>query len=487
MEHEDKIWLGTDGGGINIWDRSRKSYSSFQNLPDQKESLGSNAVMDLHKDKRGAIWAGTWAGGLNRYEGGNQFKKFMNDPNDPSSIPSNMVFGINEDQEGYVWLALWNKGISRFNHEDESFYSINKDTHGEDIWLSDFTNTLLIDGNNTLWVGTEIGLNRIDFRSYPDDFSITSYLYDENDPTSISDNNVNQIFEDHLGQIWVCTTQGLNLFDAKTSSFTRFDKTSGLASNFIQSIVQDSRQHYWVTTNKGICQIQRKGSEYILQNYDQTDGVQGDSFIRGASYMTSDNTMLLGGTNGFNHFTLDMVKNNPYTPKIQFTSLMIFNEEVNSYDENSPINRHINTVEEIELDHHQSVFSISYVGVSLTHADRTEYAFQLEGLEKEWNYVGNQRIASYSNLEPKRYTFKVKAANNDGLWTKDYRSVTIIVHPPWWQEWWFRGIIIFMAGLIIFTIYYLRSRQIKENRRYLEQKITEAVAESDAQKERNCH
>ena len=376
MEESQRIWVGTDGGGISIWDPDRQGFSYLQSKPNQPRSLGSNAVLDLYRDSRGTIWVATWAGGLNRYDGQGRFTRLMMQENDPSSIPSNMVFALAEDKHDQLWVALWNKGIARYNPEDQTFFSINKATYGDSIWVSDFTNDLLIDQNNEFWIGTETGLNRLTFQS-DEQFHVTSYLHEADNLNSLSNNIVNQVFEDQAGHIWVCTAIGLNLYQPTTNDFVRFDKQAGLPANFIQSIIQDPVGDYWVTTNKGISKMTSDTKGWHFKNYDRTDGVQGDNFTRGASFVASDENILLGGTNGFNYFTTDRVRENPNPPRVHFTKLRVFNEEITGYGEQSPLKKHINIADEIVLTHHQNVFSIEYVGVSMTHADKHTYAFQL--------------------------------------------------------------------------------------------------------------
>ncbi len=482
LEVGNEVWVGTDGGGINVWNQNRDKFRYFQKDHNQPQSLGSDAVLDMYEDSNGTIWIATWEGGLNKYEGKGSFKRFMNQPNNSNSIPSNMIFAIDEDRNKNLWIALWNRGIARYNPNDDSFFTINKSTHGNDLWHSDFTNDILVDQSNTLWVGTEIGLNRITFQT-DEDFSVTTFLNDPNDPTSISSNYVNKVFEDHSGKLWICTSMGLNLYHEGSNNFERINKSSGLSGNFAQSIIQDTDNNYWVTTNKGISKITKIGSGWQLQNYDATDGIQGDNFSRGASYLTKDNTLLLGGTNGFNHFKQEMVKDNPHAPVVHFSKLKIFNKEVIDYGDNAPLASHINTATALTLQHHQNVFSIEYVGVSMTHADKNQYAFRLLGLETEWNDVGAQTTASYSNLEAGDYTFEVKAANNDGLWSSTPRELTITVLPPWWNTWWFKSFGSLFALLAIGSAVYVRSKQTRRYEKQLKEKIAEAVNDANRQKE----
>src|SRR5690606_36535303 len=168
------------------------------------------------------------------------------------------------------------------------------------------------------------------------------------------------------------------------------------------------------------------------------DGLQSQEFEANAFLKTRDGEMFFGGINGFNSFYPQNIRASSFVPPVYLTEFQIFNKKIIPLEKGSPLKTHINFAREIILNYQQSTFSISFAALNYAAPNNNLYAYKLVGLDKQWNYVGSERKASYTNLDPGKYTFLVKASNNDGIWNNKISSIAIIIAPPFWKTWWFR-------------------------------------------------
>jgi len=187
--------------------------------------------------------------------------------------------------------------------------------------------------------------------------------------------------------------------------------------------------------------------------------------------------LLFGGTNGFNCFVPDSLQDNPYVPPVYITGLRIFNQPVVTGDNHDVLSRHITESDEITLSHTQSVFTLEFIALNFRNPEKNQYAYRLRGLEKEWNYVGDKRSATYTSLEPGEYFFQVKASNNDGVWNEEGRTLKIIVRPPFWKTLWFKLLLGGMMVGLVYLVAYLRSRRLQSRNHELEAKVNERTAQ----------
>ena len=384
---EQMMWIATDGGGITIWNRKNNSYKYLKHNPNDPNSLGSNAVISFFQSRDGNIWAPTWAGGLNMYDSEKQgFIRYMHDPNDEFSIPNDRVFSLDEDKLGNLWVGTFNTGMAYLERATGKFIiKIIADHNDSNSLASAMINTVKIDEDDRIWVGAHEGLSRI---TMLDDltYHVERLLHDPNDKNSISNNEITHIYEDSKKRIWVATASGLNLYHAQSNSFTSYGKENGLPSQYIGSILEDDNGDFWVGTDRGLSKMQEnKNGEFIFTNYKVGDGLQGNQFLRMSNYKTKSGEIFFGGNNGFNYFRPQSINNNPNRPSILFTNFKLFNKEVSIGADNSPLPKHINELKQITLNYQQSVFSIDFIALNLTHAENNHYAYQLKGFDKEWN------------------------------------------------------------------------------------------------------
>lgn len=430
-EDETNLWIGTEGG-LNVYDKNKRQLASHKFDSQNPNSIGANAVWAICRDSRHNIWIGTWSGGLNLFnESTRNFRHFLPDKTNPNSIGGNNIYKVIETQDNQLWIASMLGGLNRYDYHTGYFHrylvNYNKNSISGD-WVMD----LLESSDGSLWISTTVAVDILDRKTG----HFVSFKHDPKDPRSISYNGALVLFEDSKKNIWLGTSNGLNLFNKADSSFMHFQMHDGLPSNVIRAIEEDHQGNLWLSTNNGISKFVNathtpKHPKFI--NYTTSDGLQGSEFNTRSSFKNKKGFIYFGGNNGYNVFNPASIQTNPHVPNIVFTKLLLFNKPVGIDDEESPLIHDISNTKELKLRRKDNVFTIEFASLNLLAPENNQYAFQLEGFESKWNYVGNQHMATYTNLNPGKYTFRVKASNNDGLWNEKGISLDIIIMPAWWE------------------------------------------------------
>ncbi len=461
------LWLGTEGG-LNLYNKEKNIYTHFVFDPNDPNSLGSDAVWSICRDSRNNLWIGTWEGGLNLFNEKNQsFTRFTFNENNDSSIGSNSVYEIMEDSEGDLWIATMGGGLNKYNYTNGTFKRYQVDLNRNSI-SNNWVITLLEAHDGKLWISTTTAVDVFDKKTG----KFKTYTQDAADSTSISYNSAIAIYEDSKNHIWIGTNAGLNLYHPVKDNFSYYLVKDGLPDNTIKAICEDDHNNLWLTTNNGLSKFidgVNIPAKPVFKNYDMSDGLQGNEFNSRSIFKGEGDIIYAGGNNGFNAFHPDSISNNNYLSEVVFTDFLIFNKPVKIGDKESPLSKHIGESEEVILSHRHSVFSIEFSALNYIAPEKNQYAFMLEGFEKDWNYVGTQRIATYTNLDPGKYVFLVKTSNSDGLWNEQATCLKITVLPPWWRTTAAKivYVILIFLSLYFFRRYTLISVNLK-NRLWLE-------------------
>ena len=297
---------------------------------------------------------------------------------------------------------------------------------------SNNVNALFLDSKGHLWIGSSgSGFSIYDLQK--DHFTL--YRNDPHDKNSLIDDKITAFYEDNAGLIWITTQGGLNSFEQSTGIFRSYTDEDGLPTNFISDIIQDLRGTYWVSTVKGISRFNPAKGENptTIINYDMSDGLKGNEFYARSKCRTSNGEIILGGKNGMISFYPGNI--NPYPPEIIITDFELFNESIQPNEPGSPLDKSIYATDEIILNHNQDVFGFEFQAMHFSRRNKNVYSYKMEGVDKTWR-TGDRNYATYTSIEPGEYTFIVKAANSDGVWNEKGRSISIIVLSPWWATWW---------------------------------------------------
>ena len=465
------FWVGTDGGSLNYYDRKSNKFTNYIN------TFASNKVLAVRKDKNGGLWVGTWHEGLNYFNPTTkQVKHYKHDPENPKSLSDNNIFYILVDRKGTIWVATWGNGLNRYNPETDDFTQYIHDPNNSNSIGKFAIDFLLEDSNGKIWIGLgNDGLNKFD----PITHKFTHYK-STSKKGSLSSNSVVSLYEDSKKRLWVGTNAGLNLFDPQTETFKSFRQNDGLPNDGIVGIQEEASGELWISTNKGISRFNPE--KLTFKNFLEGDGLQSDQFNRWASLKLATGELLFGGTNGFNLFYPDSIKLNTLKPRVYITGFRLFNKPV-AIGENEVLKQNMILTDTIQLSYLENIFSFEFISLNYRQPEKNHYRYKMEGFQNEWIDAGNERKASFTNLSPGEYTFRVIASNNDGLWNDEGAAVKIIITPPYWQTWWFKVLCI-LAGIgAIYSIILFRVASIKKQKILLEEKIKEQTAEVIRQKE----
>ena len=351
-------------------------------------------------------------------------------------------------KKGY-WFGTEMGGFYLFEPENNSLKEIRN--------LKLKVNFIYEDRLGLVWISTFMGKV---FCYNPEKDTLEEFSSDPNNPSSISGRHITEINEDTKGKLWFTTTSGLNSYDRLTKKFTRFTEKSGLAGNNIWGILEDSHGYLWISTNRGISKFDPQTNHF--KNYDVSYGLEPTTDVfYGLGGKTRNGEMYFPGAKGFTCFHPDSIKDNPFIPSIVITSFKKFDKPIAISNE-------------IHLPYDENFLSFEFAALSYISSERNQYAYKMERLDKDWVYSGTRRFASYPNLDPGEYIFRVKGSNNDGIWNEAGTSISIIITPPWWKT---KLAYIIYSILIFSIIYFTWKLQVKRIRMSHEYKMTKFEAE----------
>ena len=427
-DRSGKVWIGSYGGGISVLDPSTDNFTDHHATSESLGSLSSDNVTSLFADDRGSVWVGTFEAGLNRYDPvTGRFEHFRHDPADGSSLSFDGVTSLLEDSYGDFWVGTYRGGLNRLNRDTGRFEHFRFDEADVSGLRTDAVVSLYEDRSGTLWIGTDGGgLSRFDRSSS----TFVTYLNDPDDGLSLSSDNAWSVLEDRLGNLWVGTQGGgLSYWSAEDRAedrvrFRRITKADGLASDISHGLVEDDLGQLWISSNRGMSRLDTRTLE--ARTFDTSNGLQSDEFMFGANFRTADGEIYFGGVNGFNTFYPQDIQDNSHVPPVQITEVWKANERI--------ADRDVASLREIALNHRDYFRDLSSSRLfDFAAPKKNQYSYMLEGFDPDWVDLGTRRRATYTNLNPGEYTFKVRAANNDGLWNEGGDKLHVRILPPPWR------------------------------------------------------
>lgn len=470
-DSQSVVWVGTMDGGLNQLDLASGRAASYEHNPSDSSSLGNNDVRAIYEDQEGTLWVGTYGGGLNRFDrAARRFTRFVYNPSDPRSLNDDRVMSIYEDRRGNLWVGTRSGGLNLMtNRQNGHFLHFKQDPQDPNSLAGDYVPVISEDSRGRLWVGTFSGLSVLDL----DTKQFTTYQNDPDNPASLSNNRVLSLYEDSDGVMWVGTLMGgLNRFDYETGTFSHYTEKQGLPNDAVNGILGDAEGNLWLSTNLGLSRFNPRDETF--HNYDVRDGLQSNEFLAGSSFQRRLDRLYFGGVQGLNVFNPADVIDNPATPPVVITAFKKFNQ-VERID--------LQDGEEIILTYQDNFISFEFSALDFSTPEKNQYAYMLEGFNREWVYSGNQRNASYTNLKGGEYTFRVIGTNKDGVWNETGTAVRIVVVPPIWERWWFIGSLV--VGLVgtVAGGYWLRIRRIQFEQRILEEQVRERTQEIERRRQ----
>jgi signal transduction histidine kinase/ligand-binding sensor domain-containing protein/DNA-binding response OmpR family regulator len=468
-DSKGNLYIGTNGNGLIYYDRRNSAYKAFRAIPANPDSLSHNVIVSLLYDSKGRLWVGTYYGGLNYYDG-KRFKRYYHDPGDPSTVADNRIWKIFEDSDGRIWIGtlgggldLWDEQNDRFLHyRDGDLNSVN----------SNFILTINEDKSGNLWFGTSFGVDVLNKNTG----RFSHIPANPGKRNALSHHIVLSIIQDQRGIMWFGTRNGLNMYNTVTKEFKLFLERDGLPDNNILNLLEDADGNIWMSTLNGLSRLEitetDSGYTCSFSNFDLLDGLQGREFNKHSAFKTSRGELIFGGPDGFNLFRPGEIHKSPYTPKVFFTGLRLFNKNVEVgevVNKGVILQKSLFLSDTLVLKHNQNVFSLEFAGIGYFHPEKIKYQYKLEGFNDEWvSTDASNRQATYTNLNYGTYRFRVKARVGEDGPMGEEASLIVLVKPPCYAtSFAFAGYAVLFVGLVIAFGFIIRRRErIKYERQH---------------------
>jgi signal transduction histidine kinase/DNA-binding response OmpR family regulator/streptogramin lyase len=453
---EDKngnLWIGTEDGGLNYFDVKTNKFSVYK--PEKrKNSLSYHNIHALCIDGDD-VWIGTYSGGLNvlNLKSG-KFKYYFYETQDTMSLNTNNIYSLYKDSQNNIWIGT-SSGINLYNRQKDNFIRM---LQHDRITLD------ILQQGNTIWFAT-LGQGLYAYKTDTKEWK--NYYYETNATTSLLTNEINCLSLDNDSILWVGTDEGLYRFNSKNEIFELID--ADFPNNTIHNIINDNG-FLWLTTTKGLIRFDPRSNKFNI--YIHKDGMCSDEFMVNSGIKSLSGKIYLGTNIGFFSFNPENITENEYLPALYITNFQLFNKSVN-------IENYMTTdgkIQELKLPYNKNSFSFEYAALSYFAPEKNEYAYILEGFDEKWNYVGDERKATYTNISPGEYYFKVRASNNDRKWNNDGIIIKLVIIPPfYWNQY---SISLYLALLIICLIALLLFQKKRMERKH-EQSMNLMMAEQE--------
>jgi len=458
---------------------NRRTGEASDFSPDWQNFPVPNYIFSLLQDRKGALWLGSGKGLYRLEERAGKFRAVAYyQPESGGSTAANSVYKIFEDHAGDIWIAAITQ-IARVDQRNGALIKYRFSAEDPNVIEGHGFPSLYEDRRGIFWLCSWDGLWRFD-PAAGKGLEAGRFKHYRNLPhnaSSLSHNVVRAVHEDPpLAPdkiLWVGTVGGgLNHFDRETETFTHFTEKDGLPDNVIYALLSDGAGNLWMSTNKGLAKLDPR--TLTFKNFYVQDGLQDNEFNSGAYFKSASGELFFGGIGGCNAFYPENIQDNPHAPPVALTGFQIFNKPVSFIASGSPLKRPITETKELTLRYDQKVFSFEFAALDYTDPSKNQYAYKMENFDREWRAAGTNRTATYTNLDPGEYVFRVKGSNNDGVWNEEGASIRITITPPWWRTWWaYTFYVLFFAAILSGLRRYERNRQQLKHQVEIERLQTE--------------
>ncbi len=468
-----RLWLGSNTG-FSLFDPATGAVlKTWRGDPKRAGALSNDIVYALHQQPQGPLWIGTSAGlnRLDQVDGPFQRIQFGN-------VASNFINTIVPGAGGKLWLGT---GLDVIHYDIASGKSTTYAANPADPHSRSVTGTTSIveDQRGRVWMGSDWSGGGLDLLD-PASGKFRHFRHDPANPASLSDDNVSTLFQDPRGRIWVGTAKGVDqVLTAPDGaiSFRHYAGQGSVGAVKILAMRSDRAGMLWLSTAGGLLRLDPANG--VVSRFSSSDGLSG-GFAIGAAYAAPDGVLYFSGVKGMTGVHPDKVRSISVAPHVAITDISVFNRSL-AEGTRSPGVRLGGTVTaptDITLSVQESVFSLEFSALHYTDPSRNRYAHRLKGFDRDWVVSdANHRTATYTNLDPGSYTFEVKAANEQGLWSTQPASVKIEILPPFWQTWWFRLLCALLAIGLLAMAYRARVRGLKRRQKQLQALVAERTGE----------
>lgn len=448
---DNKLWIATEDAGIAIYDVNKSSFQHILNTPQIGTFQIRSNVHALIKDKENNVWAGNFLGGITRIDPKTlKTKNYIHQPGNPKSLTHNFVFSLYCDSSDIIWVGTM-IGVDCFDKKTNNFTRFKNK-----IFRGKFVYEIFQDNDNNYWFCcyNDKGLYR-----YNPKLDEVTHFHKDSTVGLLSNTFISHCIDSN-GNIWFGTKGGgISRFDPESETFVTYSTDDGLPDNVVYGILEDDNGNLWVSSNKGIYEFNYKTGK--IRSFTVGNGLVGNQFNFKSYYKTEDGTMYFGAVNGLNYFNPNDIHIAQNKPEVHFTDFKLFNQSVLP-GENSVLEKDIDITNEITLKHNQNVIGFDFIALDFYSRGKNNFFYYMDGFDTGWQAVGNSQSATYTNLSPGEYTFRIKATNNYNIPNELERNIKLIILPPFTQTIWAYLIYTLILAGIVYLAYYLNEIRHKE-------------------------
>lgn len=449
---QGNIWIASYGVGLSKIPAGTNSLRSVDGI---NRKISNKNITSIIFDNQGELWVGTAGKGV--YRVNPITNKLTNYSLTSKGFGNNQVFCLYEDRNGTVWAGTWGSGLFFFDAAKNEFVNAIEYDQPNHIPNTAYVSDMLEDAEGTFWVGTLYGLYELR-RKAGNAFTYRVHLPDGT-KGCIKGTEIQAIVEDKNNDLWIGTTDGLNVKKKGSTQFTVYQTEKGAVVNTVRSLLIDDHRNAWIGGNNGISKLSPSTGTFI--HYTREDGLKSNNFQRKAALASSSGKFFFGGNNGFESFFPDSIRTISSKGRIVLSDLRIANQSVKPGSIDSPLKKHISLTSNLDLSYQQRSFVLDFVVLDHRQSSNYSYCYKLEGFDEDWNCAGRNHSATYTNLDPGNYTFHVKAANRDGVWIDEPLKLTITIQQVFWKTWWAFSVYVFVLVLLFYIGIRIRIERLK--------------------------
>lgn len=443
----NELYLGLDGEGLTVFNTATNKVK-YYNEKHHNTGIKGNYIQKIMETQDGLLWLGTFKNGLVKFNRKtDQFVQYKHKFENKSSISYDDVRDIIEDKDHNLWIATWGGGLNYFNPTTEKFNSYREGVSNGKTVNNDNLIDMVLDGDK-IWIATfGGGLNLFDTKK-----GIFSYYkYKDSDVNTISNNNIFSLLKDSKGYLWIGTAgAGINRMNLKTHQIERFEKNDNIKYQTVTGIIEDDNNTIWFSTKQGIISY-----SYQTNTFTNLSKLSSEFHIN-SIFKDEKGWIYFGGIDGVVKLNPKTIEVNSKQPKVKLTNFKLFNKEV-AIEDNGILTKDIAFTDQITLDHYQDVLTFEFSALQFPFSNSCEYAIKMENFDEDWRYIGKDRTATFTNLSPGNYIFKVKSKEIGGQWGNEYASVKIHILRPYWFQWW---AFLIYGAVLVFLFYLFRKYTI---------------------------
>ena len=462
------LWIGTNGSGVLKFDKKTQSFRLYRNQKNNPQSISSDIIISMLEDAKGTMWFGTFMGGLNHMSG-ERFNRYLPDLNNSNSLTNKSIYGLVEDHQQNLWIGTLGGGLDELDITRKNFrHHVSGKAPG---MSSNYILSIYSKDSSQIYLSTSSGIDLLNTKTN----TFTPVFKGHSQLNKLSDLIIYNSLIDRRNQLWLATDNGINIYDFKRNSITYINKTSGLPTDQVVSLVEDNRGNIWAGTRNGLACIycstnsKTKKYQYSVVSFDENDGLLSTILNQNAIFKNKQGKIYIGCTKGYTVFDPEAIHFNNIVPQPHFTEILIGNEEIHpgtKYRNRIILDASITHKNKIILHYDEKNFTVNFSALSYIHPEKCHYRYKLKNYDEDWvetkTGIGS---ASYSNLNQGTYQLIVYASNNDNVWSTKPLILEIIIQPPFWLSWWAFAVYS-MLGMLV--LWYIVNFNLRKQKRELE-------------------